>query len=46
MPPHLYDNIERTLENKGVDSLVLNAINGNRRRQLFGNLERSARAMR
>ena len=38
MPPHLYDNIERTLENKGVDSLVLSAINGNRRRSLFGNL--------
>ena len=38
MPPHLYDNVERTLENKGVDSLVLSAINGQRRRQLFGNL--------
>ena len=38
MPPHLYDNIRHTLENKGVDVLTLESLQGNVRNLLWGTL--------
>ena len=36
MPPHLYRNIENTLENKGVDTLTLQNLAGVERAMLWG----------